>query len=81
MKKTYLADIGEQMMRVAVCDDQPEILQEMQELLLKEEDIRKVDIYSDIEIFFCMVNEEKEYDVVFMDIDWKAEKNGIDFAR
>lgn len=34
------------MMRVAVCDDQPEILQEMQELLLKEEDIRKVDIYS-----------------------------------
>ena len=81
MKKTYLADIGVQMMRVAVCDDQPEILQEMQELLLKEEDIRKVDIYSDIEIFFCMVNEEKEYDVVFMDIDWKAEKTGIDFAR
>lgn len=69
------------MMRVAVCDDQPEILQEMQELLLKEEDIRKVDIYSDIGIFFSMINEEKEYDVVFMDIDWKAEKNGIDFAR
>ena len=35
MKKTYLADIGEQMMRVAVCDDQPEILQEIHELLLK----------------------------------------------
>lgn len=69
------------MMRVAVCDDQPKILQEMQELLLKEEDIRKVDIYSDIGIFFSMINEEKEYDVVFMDIDWKAEQTGIDFAR
>ena len=55
------------MMRVAVCDDQSETLREIQELLLQEEDIKKVDIYSDIEMFFCMVNEEKEYDVVFMD--------------
>ena len=53
------------MMRVAVCDDQSETLREIQELLLQEEDIKKVDIYSDIEMFFCMVNEEKEYDVVW----------------
>ena len=31
-------------MKVAVCDDQPEILLEMQKILLKEEDIRSVDI-------------------------------------
>lgn len=68
-------------MKVAVCDDQPEILLEMQKILLKEEDIRSVDIYGDIEIFFSMINEEKVYDVVFMDIDWKSQQTGIDFAK
>ena len=68
-------------MKIAVCDDQPEVLEKMQELLLKEEDIGKVDVYSDIGVFFSMISEETEYDAVFMDIDWKSEQTGIDFAR
>lgn len=68
-------------MNIAICDDQPEALEELRELLKQLPFVKKVHAYSNMEVFFSAVKEEAHYDGVLMDIDWKNERTGIDFAE
>lgn len=67
-------------MNVAVCDDQTEVLKQIKNMLKQMPMVKKIAVYSDMEIFFSML-EETSYDVVLMDIDWKKEETGIDLAE
>lgn len=68
-------------MIIAVCDDQPETLGELNKMLDQFPFVKKVHLYSDIEIFLSILSGETYYDAVLMDIDWKSEKTGIDLAQ
>lgn len=67
-------------MKVAVCDDLRESLIQIEELLQQIPYIQLIDTFTNINHFYDEIKEGKSYDVVFMDIDWKQEKTGIDFA-
>ncbi len=67
-------------MRVAVCDDLKESLEQIEELLKQVPYIEKIDTFTDMDFFYDEIKDGKYYDVIFMDIDWKQEKTGIDFA-
>lgn len=67
-------------LRVAVCDDLKESLVQLEKLLEQLSYVRVIDTFSDMSFFYDELREGKTYDVVFMDIDWKQEKTGIDFA-
>ena len=68
-------------MRAAICDDQPQALEELKNLLLRIPAVKKVHAYSDMENFWAALQAGTCYDVVFMDIDWRQEETGIDFAE
>lgn len=65
---------------VAVCDDQKESLIQISNLLEEIPYVQKIDTFSDMNLFYEEIKDGKYYDVIFMDIDWKQEKTGIDFA-
>lgn len=68
-------------MRIAVCDDQTEVLEQLKYMLEQMAFVKVVHVYSDTEVFFSMLDEEMYYDVVLMDIDWKSNRTGIDLAE
>lgn len=68
-------------MNIAVCDDQPEALEELKEMLKQISFVKRIHIYSDISVFLNALQEETHYNAVLMDIDWRNEKTGIDFAE
>ena len=69
-------------MKVAVCDDQPQTLEDLKEQLLQISFVKKVHIYSDMTTFWAAQESGEHYDIVFMDIDWKqSAQTGIDFAE
>ena len=67
-------------MRAAICDDQPQALEELKKRLLRIPAVKKVHTYSDMNNFWATLKDGAYYDVVFMDIDWKQDETGIDFA-
>jgi len=67
-------------MRIAVCDDLPEALLEMKDLLACIPET-EADYYTQISEFFEEIKDGVHYDAVLMDLDWKKEKTGIDFAE
>lgn len=71
------------MRRVAICDDQPESMEELKKLLLQTSVVGKVHTYSDIDTFWAVLEDGGYYDVVFMDIKWGQDTTatGIDFAE
>lgn len=67
-------------MRVAICDDEKIFFEQMESLLNQIEEISYVDKYDDIDKLHENL-EEKTYDIIFMDIAWKAkEDTGVKFA-
>lgn len=68
-------------MNLAVCDDQPEVLEELEEMLKRFSFVKRVHTYSDMDIFLSALKEDVHYDGVLMDIDWKSERTGMDFAE
>ena len=68
-------------MKVAVCDDQPAALEELKNRLSQILIVKRVHTYSDIDVFWAALKAGEYYDVVFMDIDWKQNETGIDFAQ
>lgn len=68
-------------MNLAVCDDQTEALNELEKVLKRFPFVKKVHIYSDISVFLSVLKEDIHYDVVLMDIDWRKDRTGIDFAE
>lgn len=67
-------------MKAAVCDDLKECLEQLENLLHQIPYIHQVDTYTDMNFFYEELKDGRSYDVIFMDIDWKQEKTGIDFA-
>lgn len=67
-------------MKIAVCDDQPDILKQIKKMLSKMRIVRKTDCFSDMEEFWAEADKVC-YDAVLMDIEWKQEENGLDFGR
>lgn len=68
-------------MRAAICDDQPQTLEELKKMCLRTPFIKTVHTYSKMDNFWATLNAGIYYDVVFMDIDWKQNETGIDFAE
>lgn len=68
-------------MRIAVCDDQPEVLEQLKSMLEQMEFVEKVHVYSDMEVFLSVLDKAAYYNAVLMDIDWKADRTGIDLAK
>lgn len=68
-------------MKVAVCDDQREVLNQLDGMLKQISFVKKVHLYSDLDIFLSVPDEEMDYDAVLMDIDWKSGRTGIDVAE
>lgn len=68
-------------MRIAICDDNPlflvEIQKQIEELYLTEQVIS----YSNLDSFFSSVEDGSEYDAVLMDIDWRQDETGMDVAE
>lgn len=67
-------------MYVAVCDDLPEALDSIRELLNQIAFVDEIHLFLDMENFFDTLK-ENTYDAVLLDIDWKKEETGIDLAE
>jgi DNA-binding LytR/AlgR family response regulator len=67
-------------MKIAICDDQPDVLEQINLQIQSIDENCEIDMFSEIELFFNAVDGEKEYDAVFMDIEWFDSSSGIDYA-
>lgn len=68
-------------MRIAVCDDNKQCLKELQQMLEQFSFVRNVDCFSDIDSFFSCLSEGEHYDLIMMDLDWKAGSDGMHHAE
>ena len=67
-------------MRVAICDDEKIFFQQIEYLFRQVEGVSCVDTYDDIEKLYQTLATEP-YDLIFMDIAWKDQKDtGVQFA-
>ena len=68
-------------MRVAVCDDEREAILYLSELLKKNQKIDVVNQYTNQNEFMNQIRNGEQFDIVFMDIDWKKETDGIQLSK
>lgn len=68
-------------MRIAVCDDETNILEMLQKQLMGLPQVSQALTFGLAEKLFEALERGSQFDVILMDIDWKSEKNGIDFAE
>lgn len=68
-------------MRVAVCDDQQEALEDLCAKIQKTGLVKEVSPFQRIEDLEMLLLKKEKPDVVFMDIEWNSDKSGIDFAE
>lgn len=68
-------------MKVAVCEDQPEVRYTLSKMLSEFPMVKKIEVYSDMDMCLGDIDEGNYYDVVFMEVDWKQEKTGIDYGK
>lgn len=69
-------------MKVAVCDDNCIFLEEMADILLKSKYVKQTATFSSPLELVMQINKESDYDIVFMDLDWKSEeKTGFQWAE
>jgi len=66
--------------RVAICDDNITALKDLNDRLKNIKYINSVTEFDNIHRFWDSVEDGSYFDIVFMDIDWKQEQTGIDFA-
>lgn len=67
-------------MHVALCDDESHAMESLRVFLEQHPLVRQVRCFPLIDRFFDAMEDGEQFDLVFMDIDWPGEKNGIDFA-
>ena len=68
-------------MRVAVCDDEKGAILFLSELLKKNELIDVVNQFANQQEFLNQIRNGEQFDIVFMDIDWKDEIDGIQLSK
>ena len=68
-------------MHIAICDNERIVADQLSEQIRQFEADSNISVFSDIERFFCTIEDAVFYDLVFMDIDWGQTKNGINYAE
>ena len=68
-------------MQVAVCDDERIMAEILMDELREFPEIESIRSFQSMDLFWQMLDEDRRPDLVFMDIDWKQEENGIQFAE
>lgn len=70
------------MLNIAICDDSQIFMLEIQSLLQKDERVGTVRLYSQPELLCAdLTGKQGEFDAVLMDIDFRSQKNGFDYAQ
>ena len=81
--------MGEHAMNIAVCDDQPEVLDVVENMLRKIPEVERVETYQDIRHMRDEFEDGKRPDVLIMDIchkyntkipETEERQEGIDYA-
>lgn len=67
-------------MKAAICDDELLSAEQLRDILLGNHSYGAVEIYQDPDSFAEEIRNGDRFDIVFMDIEWEREENGIDFA-
>lgn len=68
-------------MRIAVCDDEPLVLDYIKQLAKQIPEVESCDVFSDTEIFLEHVGNRHSYEMVIMDIEWNGKEEGIQTAE
>ena len=68
-------------MRIAVCDDHPLCLRELERQLREIPLVREIRCFSVPEALFQAVRAGEVYDAVLLDIDFRTSDTGIDAAE
>lgn len=69
-------------MRVAICDDEKDCLDYLHSFLQRNSNISGIVGITNYTDLRNLIEDKEQYDIVFMDIEWKELKeNGIDYAR
>lgn len=70
------------MLKLAVCDDNPLFLEEITEVLETDQRVGEVSVYENPENLLEEIGKkEKNFDAVFMDIEFEREQNGIQYVK
>ena len=70
------------MLKLAVCDDSLLFLQEMKEILEADQRVEETVVYENPKKLLKDIEKgEKEFDAVFMDIEFEKEENGIQYVK
>ena len=68
-------------MKTAVCDDDELFLERIKNMLQTYPEVSACDTYNDINALFDKIDVGMRYDLVFMDVEWKTQKeDGIQYA-
>lgn len=68
-------------MRIAICDDDENFLNEIEEKLKKFSFICRIERYSQIDCFFKNVSAGEIFDLVLLDLDWGQKRTGISYSE
>lgn len=68
-------------MRIAVCDNDSVILEDIKYKLHMCGQTEEPFLYSDIELFFKELEEGEGFDLLFLDLHWGEDLTGIDYAK
>lgn len=67
-------------MTAAICDNEKIFIEQLETLIRNIPEIERYDTYHDLELLRKKVEEGISYDLIFMDIEWNQDENGIRFA-
>lgn len=78
----YVRGTEKTMLKLAVCDDNIQFLREMENILETDTRVEEVDSYDTPEKLLKEIEEnQKEFDAIFMDIEFGREINGIQYVK
>lgn len=70
------------MLRLAVCDDNVPFLNEMKKILSEDGRVKEITVYENPKnLLEDVVKEKKDFDAIFMDIEFEKEENGIQYVQ
>ena len=68
-------------MRIAICDDEIPCIEYLYEKIVGNKRIQMIHKFNNVDLLLNAIEDGNQYDLVFMDIDWKNKKEtGINFA-
>lgn len=67
-------------MRIAICDDEKEALESLQGFLEQNGQPSQIKKFLTVRELQDAIGKGQQFDLVFMDIEWNEQQNGVDFA-